>query len=306
MVDAHGTTTQIQDETLGKPIVSYQYDPAGRLIRSDWGYFYTTYTYNDAGQLTQQAHYNKSTNAILASFSYTLDKVGNRVAAIESIPWVTSPVQQITEIVYSYDKLYRLTFAEYTAWIEPSYSYNYSYDAVGNMTAVSQTENGVSTSETRSFNNGNQLTGSVKNGVTTNFGYDNNGNLTSEAAAGQPTKTYSYNQRNLMTSVAHNGVTQLSYVYDGNGDRVRETAYTPGNPPPTTYLNDAVGLTQVFIAFTGDDGSIKTVNRFGLDLVAQDIDDVGRLYLATDGLGSVRWKRRGKMQWRLSCTTPLA
>ena len=50
-------------------------------------------------------------------------------------------------------------------------------------------------------------------------------------------------------------VLQAEYRYDGDNDRLQQIAYGSGAPIPTTYTNDATGLTSVLVA---DDGTTQT------------------------------------------------
>jgi hypothetical protein len=60
---------------------------------------------------------------------------------------------QITHIQYEYDPLYRLTAATYTGDLSAEYSY--IYDAVGNMTAYTETVGTATSSVGRTFNAAN-------------------------------------------------------------------------------------------------------------------------------------------------------
>jgi YD repeat-containing protein len=198
-----------------------------------------------------------------------------------------------TVIHYAYDRLYRLTGADYSGDMTAGYSY--VYDAVGNMTAYTETIRAESSSAGRVFNAANQLLVSIDSETgTTSFYYDNNGNLVqilppgvNPGEAGE--QLYTFNQRNLLTSTqlgAGSSVydTIVEYVYDGDGHRVQQVDYSGSQPITTTYSNDNTGLSQVLVS---DDGTTQTANLFGLNLIHQDDGTTVRTLLA-DGLGSVR------------------
>ncbi|MCP4363096.1 MAG: hypothetical protein GY796_34275, partial [Chloroflexi bacterium] len=179
-------------------------------------------------------------------------------------------------IRYTYDNLYRLTNAAYIGDISATFAY--AYDPVGNMKAYTQTVTntiGVTTTQvTRTFDDANRLQTSFDyTQGTTSYLYDNNGNLTLlMPPGGDQWKHYAYNQRNLMIShtlsiSGTNPQLQAEYTYDGDSNRVQQIDHTGSTPITTTYINDAVGLTQVLVA---DNGSTQTYNLFGLDLVGQD------------------------------------
>jgi RHS repeat-associated protein len=200
---------------------------------------------------------------------------------------------QLTIIGYDYDPLYRLTEATYSGAITAGYSY--VYDAVGNMSAYTETIGADSSSAGRVFNAANQLLVSVDSEAgTTSFTYDNNGNLVqilppgvNPGEAGE--QVYTFNQRNLLTgyqigtgSSVYDTIAE--YVYDGDGHRVQQVDYSGSQPITTTYTNDNSGLSQVLVS---DDGTTQTHNLLGLSLIHQDDGSQTRTLLA-DGLGSVR------------------
>ncbi|MCP4427818.1 MAG: hypothetical protein GY803_25325, partial [Chloroflexi bacterium] len=221
---------------------------------------------------------------------------GNNVLAAQAAP---PEGMQRTVITYDYDPLYRLTEAVYTDDIAATHSY--VYDAVGNMTAYTDTVGTETTSVSRTFNAANQLLASYHDTLPydeKSYIYDGNGNLTLEDTVnfyGGEIR-YTYNQRNLLTNFSIGAPIGIppstTYVYDGDGNRLREERHDDGIIYLTviTYTNDIVGLSQVLVAdqetFPGN--SIQTqTNLFGLDLIHQDDGTTTRTLLA-DGLGSVR------------------
>ena len=198
--------------------------------------------------------------------------------------------EQVVYIDYEYDPLYRLTKATYSGGL--SAEYGYLYDAVGNMTAYTETVGADSTIVTRTFDAANELQTADDGLKTTYYTYDGNGNLTiSDISAMSTRTTYTYNQRNLLTSQTLWSLSepslQAEYFYDGSGDRMQQVDYSAGIT--ITYTNDILGLTQVLVA---DDGTTRVYNLFGLDLIHQEDGTVIR-FLLTDGLGSVRTEMVG-------------
>ncbi len=223
------------------------------------------------------------------------DRAGK--AAVYSRLFSEHSEQTTTTIAYEYDPLYRLTGAVYSGDI--SASYEYAYDAVGNMEAYTETlttDSGTETSVVnRAFNDANQLIAATNTVLgTTSYYYDNNGNMTQilppGVTAGEVGELlYSFSQRNLLTSNRvgmGGGVYNIvaNYGYDGGGNRIQQVDHSDNTPITTTYTNDIMGLTQVLVA---NDGSSEVYNLFGLDLISQD-DGTGMRTLLVDGLGSVR------------------
>jgi len=87
---------------------------------------------------------------------------------------------------------------------------HYGYDPVGNRTGTIDAT-GTTTS---SYDAGDQLQSVVAPGGTTSYGFDANGNQSSAGAW-----SYTFNLAGQLTA-AGNGTSSVSYVYDGDGNRV--------------------------------------------------------------------------------------
>jgi RHS repeat-associated protein len=205
-------------------------------------------------------------DAVLSSYTYTYDNVGNRLSVTENDGSV---------VTYTYDDIYQLT-SEIRTGTNP-YSITYQYDAVGNRTQM--VKNSITTDYT--YNNDNQLITELTNGVTTTYNYDDNGNLVSKTD-GVNTTTYAWDWRNMLVSVTEaGGVT--AYEYDGAGNRISRTV----NGVKTKYINDiGMGLTQVLME-TDNAGTVQAAYNYGNDLISAQIGEI-RGYYHYDGLGSVR------------------
>ncbi len=304
MVDSLGTTTYSYDNnyrplSISSPTgtTSYTYDavnrltlttPAGKttytfdfanqmITATDWENQVTTYAYDTTGRLTGTTHPNglvttnsydsanrlktivmKQGATTLSSISYTLDNVGNRLTMLDSDGITT----------YTYDALNRLISVAYPNG-SPS-SVIYAYDSMGNR--LTMIEDGVTT--TYSHNDADQLTSTVKSGVTTTFTWDNNGNMLSKGS-----QTFSWDRANRLVGLT-NGAVNASYRYNGDGVRLGKTV----DGVVTDYLQDqAAGLPMVVRETVGTD-----VNDYvyGLDLIASKA--TGWSFYHTDGLGSTR------------------
>ena len=153
--------------------LTYGYDSTGRLASiSDQGnsfnFSYTTlgqrsklsypngittsYSYDSAGNLTGLSH-KSSRGKTIASYSYTVDKVGNRL----------SKSDQHKTYTYGYDAVYRLILAQ----LNRRATEQYSYDPVGNR--LTGPERGTD----YTYGPGNELLEKEHIGFT----FDNNGNL---------------------------------------------------------------------------------------------------------------------------------
>jgi YD repeat-containing protein len=162
-------------------------------------------------------------------------------------------------ISYTYDPLNRLTAADYDGGMY----FHYTYDAVGNR--LVEATNVLT--NTYSYDDANRMI--YFNSV--NYTWDDNGNLLSDGV-----NSYSYDRANRLIEVSGVGV-DVSYAYNGLGDRLSETA----NSQTTHYTMDLnAGLTQVL-----QDGT--NTYQYGLDRIAQYSANGPEYYLA-DALGSVR------------------
>lgn len=301
--DFNGNLTKIQSGTANGTLVNYEYDKLNRLARvTDThrgqnlvttnsydavgnlaGYHYpngvdTIYRYNSLNRLT-----NMTINAgsQLAKYNYTLGPSGNRTAISEVIQ------SRTRQIAYGYDKLYRLTNETIVAdSVGPTGNIGYTYDDVGNR--LSRTSTGaVATpvpSASYSYDTNDRLNSDF---------YDKNGNTTNSAG-----NVDRYDFENRLTNRNSN----VFYVYDGDGHRVRKTA----GGTNTFYLVDDRNLTgyaQVLEEFTSIGGGATNLTRvytYGHDLISQDrfngsswalsfygYDGHGNVRLLTDSGGTV-------------------
>ncbi len=255
---------------LGSRETVYTYDGVGNLdkctypngVRHDWDY-------NVQNHLTALTVTNGAN--ILKSFNYTLGPTGNRQSVVEnagrSVTWV-------------YDDLYRLTGETITnAAVNGTISY--TYDRVGNR--LTRGSNIVAV-PTQTFT-GNYDVNDKLNAA--GYSYDTGGRTT--ASNGW---TYAYDAENRLIS-ASQGTTQLTYAYDGDGNRVQKILAVNGQTPVTTrYLvdtNNLTGYAQVLEELDGNN-VVKKRYTYGLDLISQtDVATSVSHYYGYDGTGSVRF-----------------
>lgn len=145
---------------------------------------------------------------------------------------------------------------------------NYSLDAVGNRLSRTSTLAGIS-STTSTYNANDRLNSD---------GYDANGNTTSADG-----KTYAYNFENRIKTVDGGA---LTFVYDGDGNRVAKTVAGL----TTKYLVDELnptGYAQVTEEVAG--GSVQRTYTYGNALVSQNqLGNSQTSFYGSDAHGSVR------------------
>jgi len=144
---------------------TYQYNALGLRTRETLGNgSYTENTYDGTTRWLIGVYNRTSTDTVISSFVYTLDKIGNRT----SMTLANNDV-----ISYTFDATYQLTNELRTG--NTAYQKAWTYDEVGNR--LTQWDGAITTTST--YNDANQLIESVEGGITTtNYTYDANGNQT--------------------------------------------------------------------------------------------------------------------------------
>ncbi len=170
----------------------------------------------------------------------------------------------------TYDPLYRLT-NEVISGTAPVGSLGYAYDRVGNRTNRTSTLGGI-TNQTFAYTANDWLVGDV---------YDANGNTRTNGA-----NVFFYDVENRLTNATVGG-TNITIVYDGDGNRVRKIVGTTTN----TYLVDTRNLSgYAQVVEERVNGVLARVYNYGLDLISQrDVASGTTLYFGYDGLGSTRY-----------------
>jgi len=251
-------------------VTSYSYDPVGNLA----GYSYpngvsTSYAYDPLNRLTQmQSTCATGTgcgpaNTTIASYAYTLGSTGNRLSVAELSG---------RSVTYGYDDLYRLTGESITCGTAApgcvSGNVNYTFDNVGNRKQLNSTLPAIAATGLLNYD---------ANDRTSTDPYDANGNLLN---GGVGANVYDFENRLVQAG-------GVKIVYDGDGNRVRETVATT----TTSYLvadQNLTGYAQVLDEVQG--GAVSRTYSYGLSLVSQKLTASGSLrFYGFDGHGSVRY-----------------
>jgi RHS repeat-associated protein len=250
---------------LNGGITSYSYDPVGNLLKYSYpNQVSSSYTYNSLNRLTHLTVGNAVSG--LAGYAYTLGAAGNRTAVTELSGRTTS---------YSYDDLYRLTGE--TIASDPhgvTGTLSYGYDSVGNRLSRSSTVAPLA-SQTSVYDANDRLASDS---------YDNNGNTTTAGG-----KNYAYDFENRLTSATVSGAVPVSFVCDGDGNRVAKTV----GGITTNYLvdtNNPTGYAQVVEEI--QNGAVTRSYTYGHDLISQRCPipnaNCSLSFYGYDGHGSVR------------------
>lgn len=186
----------------------YLYDDEGRLSSittpnntAGSSYYSTTSFSYDALNRPEQVAHSLIYNGVAVKYEY--DQVGN-ITKMSTRIWSTT-TSTWKDNLYAYDGLNRLI-----SWTDKTGdTYEYAYDANGNITAV--LKNG-SQEESYAFNDANQITN--KDGVS--FAYDNMGNLIDDGE-----REYVYGNGSRLKGIVDDEV-EYWFTYDGLGRRVRK------------------------------------------------------------------------------------
>jgi RHS repeat-associated protein len=217
----------VSDQGAPQPIAVYDYMGVGRVIEQLYPQAGTVQTYlNNAG--TADIGYDgmrrpiqeralRSDNSLIVGFTYTYDRMGNKLTQGE-------PYDPVNSETYTYDSAYRLiTFNRASGGLTPLQS-SWALDGVGNWLQV----NGQS----QQFSSTNELiqTAPAAGGPAT-VSYDNNGNETDDG-----TYLYAYDAMNRLTSVILKSDSELIavYSYDAMGRRIEKVVTNDGAQDGTT------------------------------------------------------------------------
>ena len=208
----------------------------------------------------------------LSKYAYTIDKVGNRKTATETVNG------QGRAISYSYDDLYRLTDEAISDVTNGDRTSKYTYDNVGNR--LVKTVNGVSTTYVYDAND-RLLNEKVNGAIVSEYTYDNNGSTKTKTENGVTT-TYTWNdEKRLVSATVGNGET-VEYSYNDQGIRVSSKQAGV----ETRYLLDEGITANVWEEYSAN-GTVQASYVYGNDLISQTRGSATSFYLV-DGLGSTR------------------
>jgi RHS repeat-associated protein len=275
---ASGITTYSYDERdrldvtkfNGAIVADYDYDAGNRLTKTTFGNGTEEVRVYDT--LNRLKELTSKKGAIeLSKYVYTLDQVGNRKTAIESVNG------QGRSINYTYDDLYRLTEEAIVDGVNGNRTSGYTYDNVGNR--LTKTVNGVTT--TYSYDGNDRLLNEKVGGATTaTYTYDNNGSTLTKTENGVTT-TYTWNDEKRLIS-ATVGTQTVDYAYNDRGIRVSSKQ----GGVETRYLLDEGIVANVWEEYAPD-GTVQASYVYGNDLITQTQAGQTSYYLV-DGLGSTR------------------
>ncbi|MDE1853769.1 MAG: RHS repeat protein [Thaumarchaeota archaeon] len=216
-----------------------------------------TYSYDTRDRPTQILDKYGSTKEL--SLNYTYDGTGN--------------VLTLNTESYGYDWLNRLTSSS-----GPWGSYAYAYDQVGNRIRMVQ----GSTTTVYCYGSFNRLSGyyttSSCSSPSTSYTYDANGNAITKTGGW----TYSYDYENRLMKAVQSGTTVQTNSYDGDGNRVTQTAGS------STFTYSYQGLNILYEKNVTSGTTTVTKRFYANGLQVAKMVGTGVYYLHQDALGSTR------------------
>ncbi|MBI4835503.1 MAG: IPT/TIG domain-containing protein [Planctomycetes bacterium] len=256
-------------------IADYDYNKLGQRTELYFGAnksgSHTHYTYDSAVPtrwLTVVE--NHTSTATVSSFTYVLDKVGNRTKMT---------LANGDYVDYDYDNIYQLTSEQKKDSLNNSiYLNTWTYDEVGNR--ETQTRDSITVTN-YAYNNACQLISDTVNSLTNMYDYDANGNMITKTQGANVT-SWVYNYNNLVVSYYDPITTNNStYTWDAMGRRISKTV----NGTTEKYMYDGHNIIADY------DGSNNLTAQYVTPFLDQNLTisrSGSTYYYMHDGLGSVR------------------
>ncbi len=262
--DANGNRIGITYE-VGRT-VNYTYDSVNRLVQvQDWNGTTTQYTYDASGMMTAQTNGNGTTvffnydianrltdmtnetslAAIISSYQYTLDNVGNRTQAVVEQPLVPSPVNADL-INFTYDDANGILSSNGTTYTldmngnligrnDGSVITSYIYDYEDRLTEVND---GTDITQYQYSGDGDRLK-SIRNGTESRYLLNTNRDMAyvlAEMDAVNTVRTYYIYGNGLLYSIDATTGNRLYYHYNPIGSTVATTDDSENTVDEYSYL----------------------------------------------------------------------
>ncbi|MEI2689189.1 MAG: RHS repeat-associated core domain-containing protein [Anaerolineae bacterium] len=211
--------------------------------------------YNALGQVTDR-YLGSTTGVVRQKFTYTQAE-NFRLTGLQS--GVSPNFNTLQNITYTYDDQGNVLTVVDAAAFGGSQTQTFTYDALNRLLTAQAAggSNGTYTQRSYVYNNAGNidsfegvtqhyLDGAHKHAVThvggtteahRKYWYDNNGNATRRINASQVV-TLTYGVENQVTSIIGSGVTPTSYLYDGDGKRVKATVGSGATQTNTVYIGN--------------------------------------------------------------------
>ncbi len=199
------------------------YNSAGAMERLRLGNGkWETAKYNERLQVTQIGLGNSTADTSLLKLEFSYGTATQNNGSMRSQKISFNGLSQSFEQVYAYDDLNRLQSAEEKVNATTTWKQTFQFDRFGNrrLDAANTTTIGASNKVTNPLINtsDNRLKKDQDNDSVNDYDYDKNGNLTQDSEG----KTFVYDAENHQKEVKINRVSKGTYLYDGDGKRVKK------------------------------------------------------------------------------------
>jgi RHS repeat-associated protein len=218
----------------------------------------TEYRYHLNRKISNVIH-KRPNDELIEEFRYDYDENGNRTK-IEKI----SP-KESSNVIYTYDKLDRVTKAQYSN----GFFETFSYDGAGNRRTKTTPQGTIN----YDYDEENRL----KKAGDVSYEYDLAGNLIKKTSPGHEVK-YTYDFENRLISYSDESK-EVFFEYDGDGNRIAKTV----NGIRTEYINDLVApVSQVLLKKVGGKGrkpEASVIYVYGGSRISQSTGGKSEFYL---------------------------
>lgn len=311
---------QINQQINDGPIfnlVNYDYDHLGRITIKDFRAGIVRRDFNVRGMLTRIIAEDHSITPFTPIFEENIcydkgfaSKLYN--GNIAGIVWSGSDAVK-KAYGYSYDKINRLTHAQYNQydgaqWTNYPVDFtasNISYDFNGNLLSMNQ-NGGDPSGATSSINmdilsydyypSSNQLRAVQDAGLTDGslpdfknnssaveeYKYDPNGNLIVDD--NKKITSISYNDLNNIEQIVVDGQGEVIYTYDADGNKLRKKIMEGGSSVTYDYIGDFVYKDKVLQYILNEEGKARPIANSTTSNLTKFVYD----YFIKDHLGNVR------------------
>ncbi|MFF0270002.1 RHS repeat-associated core domain-containing protein [Kribbella sp. NPDC004536] len=246
--------------------VDYGYDSHDRIETIDRGNgVVTTIGYNDASRITSQT--TKDGATVLRDDDYSYDAHGNTTAHTTTTGTTTSTSS------YSYDAYDRLissaVYPNASGSGTPSSTSKYVLDAGGNVTQLTTTANGVTSTTANTITSGDRLTARTVDGTTVNQTFQPDGAVHQDLDGA----TYQYNLSGKPVSATAPDGTTTGYTYWPDGTRRSATTTVDGVTHTTTLHYDTTGqvANDTYTDSTAGSTAQTASYLFGVDREARSL-----------------------------------
>jgi len=244
---------------------TYGYDANGNLtadsVTVDGVTFNSGYAYNAIDQLSSVT-YPRSGRTV----SYSPNALGRPTQVSGYISAISYwPSGQINQINYAngtvttYGQNSRLWPSSF-ATQKGSSSYinsSYSYDGVGNLTAISDSIDN-SYARTLGYDNVNRLTSISGPWGSGTIGYNGASNITSQSF-GSSSLSYSYDSQNRLTATSGSRATSFSYDSYGNALGNGTSSFSYNGVPNLVCVNCASGVNKIQYTYDANNSRVTTL-----------------------------------------------